>query len=208
MWNTEKKAVIEAAQQLAQSGLVVGTSGNVSMRLKERDGHEMLAITPSGRYYDLLQVDDIVIVGFDGERIEGELNASIETMMHIEIYRARKKVNAIIHTHPVFSSAISVAGLDIPPILDDQVVYIGGEIKVAEYAIPGSPELAKNVVSALGPKNAVILANHGALSVGSDMREAFTNCERLENTAKIYIYALSAGKINLLPAAALELKQA
>jgi len=208
MWNSEKKAVLEAAQQMAQKGLVVGTSGNVSMRLKDPSGRELLAITPNARYYDSLDVDDIVVADFEGERVEGELTTSIEKMLHIGVYKARKKVNAIIHTHPVFGSVISVAGLEIPAILDDQVTYIGGEIKVAEYALPGSPELVENVLSALGPRNAVLLANHGTLSVGRDMREAFTVCELVEKTAKIYVYALSLGRVNPLPDEAAEVEKA
>jgi L-fuculose-phosphate aldolase len=208
IWHSEKKAVLEAAQQMAQKGLVVGTSGNVSMRLKDPSGRELLAITPNARYYDLLNVDDIVVADFDGENVEGELATSIEKMLHIGIYKARKKVNAIVHTHPVFCSVISVAGLEIPEILDDQVTYIGGAIKVAEYALPGTEELVKNVLSALGPRNAAILANHGALSVGRNMREAFTVCELLEKTAQIYVYALSLGKVNPLLAEAAEVEKA
>lgn len=208
IWNSEKKAVLEAAQQMAQKGLVVGTAGNVSMRISEPGGRQLLAITPNNRYYDLLDVDDIGIVDFEGECVEGELTASIETMLHIGIYRARTKVNAVIHTHPVFGSILSVIGAEIPPILDDQVTYLGGEIKVAEYSLPGSQELVKNAVPALGPRNAVILANHGTVTVGRDMREAFTNCEMLEKTARIYIYALGAGKIKPLPTDALEMEKA
>jgi len=208
IWNSEKKAVLEAAQQMAQKGLVVGTSGNVSMRISEPGGRQLLAITPNNRYYDLLDVDDIGIVDFEGECVEGELTSSIETMLHIGIYKARKKVNAVIHTHPVFGSILSVIGAEIPPILDDQVTYLGGEIKVTEYSLPGSQELVRNVVPALGPRNAVILANHGTVTVGRDMREAFTNCEMLEKTARVYIYALGAGKINPVPPDALEMEKA
>jgi len=208
MWKSEKKAVIEAAQEMAKKGLVVGMAGNVSLRLKDSSGRELLAITPSGRHYDSLEVDDIVIVDFEGQRVEGELRASIEVMMHIEVYKARKKVNAIVHAHPVFCSVIAVAGLEIPPLIDEQVTYIGGEIKVAMYALPGTPELAKNAASALGPRNAVILANHGALSVGRDLREALTICELLETTAKIYIHALGLGKVQPLPAEVVELEKA
>ena len=208
IWHSEKKAVLEAAQQMAHKGLVVGTSGNVSMRLKDPSGRELLAITPNARYYDLLDVDDIVVADFDGENVEGELATSIEKMLHIGLYRARNKVNAIVHTHPVFCSVISVAGLEIPEILDDQVTYIGGAIKVAEYALPGTQELVKNVLSALGPRNGAILANHGALSVGRNIREAFTVCELLEKTAQIYVYALSLGKVNPLLAEAAEVERA
>jgi L-fuculose-phosphate aldolase len=208
MWESEKKTVIEMAQEMARKGLVVGTAGNVSLRLKDPSGRELMAITPSGRYYDSLKVDDIVVVDFEGQRVEGKLKASIETVMHIEVHKARKKVNAVVHAHPAFCSAIAVAGLDIPPLIDEQVIYIGGEIKVAQYALPGTPELAKNAVAALGPRNAVILANHGVLSVGRDMREALTICELAEEMAKIYVSALSLGKVNPLPAEVVELEKA
>jgi L-fuculose-phosphate aldolase len=207
-WRAEKEAVMKAAQQMAEKGLVVGTSGNVSMRLGEPGGRELVAITPNNRYYDLINIDDIGIVDFDGNLVEGELITSIETMLHIGIYKERKKVNAVIHTHPVFSSVFSITGQAIPAILDDQITYLGGEIKVADYSLPGSQELVQNVVPALGQRNAVILSNHGAVTVGRDMREAFTNCEMLEKTARIYIYTLSAGKINTVPVAALEMEQA
>ena len=208
MWDSEKKAVIEAAQEMARKGLVVGTAGNVSLRLTDPGGRKLLAITPSGCRYDSLEVGDIVVVDFGGQRVEGKLNASIEMMMHLEVYKARQKVNAVVHAHPVFCSVIAVAGLEVPPIIDEQVTYIGGEIKVAEYALPGSRELARNAVSALGPRNAVILANHGALSVGRDLREALTICELLENTARIYICALGLGKVNPLPAEVVRLEKA
>jgi ribulose-5-phosphate 4-epimerase/fuculose-1-phosphate aldolase len=208
MWDSEKKVVIEAAREMAKKGLVVGTAGNISLRVKATNGRELLAITPSGRYYDSLKVDDIVVVDFAGQRVEGELKATIETVMHIEVHKARKKINAVVHAHPPFCSALAVAGMDIPPLIDEQVVLIGGEIKVAQYALPGTPELARSAVTALGPRNAVILANHGVLAVGRDMREALTICELAEEMAKIYVSALGLGKVNLLPAEVVELEKA
>ena len=208
MWDSEKKEVLEVAQEMDRRGLVEGTSGNVSMRLEDPGGRGLVAITPNNRHYDSMKMDDIQVVDFEGQHIEGELTTSVETMLHIGIYKARKKVNAIVHTHPVFGSVLAVARQEIPPILDDQVTYLGGEIGVAAYALPGSEELASSVVSALGPKNAVLLENHGALTVGRDMREAFVNCKVLEKTARIYIYALSLGKVNPLPKEAFELEQA
>jgi len=208
MWESEKKTVIEAAQEMESKGLVVGTAGNISLRLKDPDGRELLAITPSGRYYDSLKPDDIVVVDFAGQKVEGELKATIETVMHIEVHKARRKINAVVHAHPPFCSAISIAGMDIPPLIDEQVILIGGEIKVAQYALSGTPELAKNAVEALGPRNAVILANHGVLSVGRDMREALTFCELAEELAKIYVSALGLGKVNQLAPEVVRLEKA
>lgn len=208
MWESEKKQVIEAAQEMGRKRLVVGTAGNISIRLKDPAGRELLAITPSGHAYDSLKVDDIVVVDFAGQRVEGQLKASIETPMHIEVLKARKKMNAVVHAHPAFCSAIAVVRLDIPPLIDEQVILIGGEIKVAEYAFPGTPDLAKNAVAGLGPRNAVILANHGVLTVGRDMHEALAFCELTEELAKIYVSALGLGKVNQLPVESIELLKA
>jgi L-fuculose-phosphate aldolase len=208
MWESQKIEVLEAAQQMCQEGFVVGTSGNVSLRFKDPEGQEAVAITPSGCHYDTMKTNDIVIVDLEGQRLEGELTPSIETTLHIGIYKVRKKVNAVIHTHPVYGSIIAVAGLEIPGILDDQVTQIGGEIRVAPYAISGSPEMAANVIASLGPRNAVLMANHGAIAVGRNMREAFTMCKLAEKTARIFISALALGKVNLLPAEAAEVEKA
>ncbi len=198
-WNPEKTQVLEAAQLMAQKGLVAGTSGNVSMRIDSGDGRELIAITPNALYYDRMGVDDIVVADFEGNNVEGELRLSIEKMLHIGIYKARKKVNAVIHSHPVYGNILSVAGMEIPEILDDQVTYLGGRIKLARYAIPGTPDLVDSALEALGPRNGALLANHGAVSVGRDMKEAFVACELLERTAQIYVFAMLLGKITPLP---------
>lgn len=208
MWESQKIEVLEAAQQMCQEGFVVGTSGNVSLRFTDPRGQEAVAITPSGCHYDTMKTNDIVIVDLEGQRLEGELTPSIETTLHTGIYKVRNKVNAVIHTHPVYGSIIAVAGLEIPAILDDQVTQIGGEIRVAPYAISGSSEMAANVIASLGPRNAVLMANHGAIAVGRNMREAFTMCKLAEKTARIFISALALGKVNLLPAEAAEVEKA
>jgi L-fuculose-phosphate aldolase len=207
-WQEEKRLVLETSQKMVAKSLVVGKSGNVSLRLPPEGGRELLAITPTSRYYDLLAVDDIQVIDFDTEPVEGNLPPSSETLLHIGIYRARQNINAVIHTHSVFAGAVSVAGLEIPAILDDQVTFIGGEIRLAEYALPGSGEVVNHVIAALGERNAVLLPNHGAIGIGRTMREAFTVCELLEKTAKIYLCALALGKVNPLPAEAIEVGKA
>jgi L-fuculose-phosphate aldolase len=198
-WHPEKKQVLEAARLMAEKGLVVGTSGNVSMRIESDDGRELMAITPNALYYDRMEVDDIVVADFEGENVEGELRLSIEKMLHIGIYKARKKVNAVIHSHPIFGNIVSVAGLEIPEILDDQVTYLGGEIKLAKYAIPGTADLVESALEALGPRNGALLANHGAVSIGRDMKEAFVACELLERTSQIYVFSMLLVKVVPLP---------
>jgi len=207
-WREEKKIVLEAARKMLEKGLVVGTAGNVSLRLPPEGKRELLAITPSSRHYDSLGVDDIQIIDFETKSVEGELPPSIETILHIGIYRTRENINAVMHTHSVFASAVSVAGLDIPSILEDQVAFLGGEIKRAKHALTGSQEQVANVLAALEDRSAVLLPNHGAAGVGRTMRDALTACELIEKTARIYLLALSTGKVNQLPAEALEAEKA
>lgn len=200
-WINEKKEVLEVARSMFEKGLVAGTSGNVSMRLAEE---ELLAITPSRKAYDMLTVDDIQVIDFEGEPVEGELIPSSEALLHIDIYRARKDVRAVVHTHSIFASILAVARLEIPPILDEQVILTGGEVKVAEYAPPGSEELARNALAALEKRNAVILANHGLVSLGKTVQEALTVAEVVERIARIYVHTLLLNRVNALPAEAVE----
>jgi ribulose-5-phosphate 4-epimerase/fuculose-1-phosphate aldolase len=193
-WLKEKKEVLAAARKMLDEGLVTGTAGNVSRRLEPEGGRSLLAITPSSREYYSLAPDDIQILDFDAQKVEGDLPPSVETLLHIGIYRARPDVNAIIHSHSVYATAVAVAGLAIPPVLEDQVARLGGEIKLAAYAPSGTPELAKNAVAALGDRNAVLLANHGAVGAGVDMPTAFQAAELLEKTARIYLLARLAGR--------------
>jgi L-fuculose-phosphate aldolase len=207
-WREARKTVLEAARRMSEKGLVVGSSGNISLRLPPEGERQLLAITPTSRHYDSLKVDDIQIVDFDDQKVAGKLPPSIETPLHIGIYQARNNVNAVIHTHSVFASAAAVAGLDIPPILDDQMAFLGGEIKLAGHALSGTPEQVANVIAALGDRSAVLLPNHGAVGTGLTMRDAFTACELIEKTAQIYLLALAAGKVNQLPVKAQEIEKA
>jgi L-fuculose-phosphate aldolase len=197
-WLIEKTLVLTTARKMAEAGLVVGTSGNVSLRLSSENGRELLAITPTSRYYDLLAPEDVPVIDFETEPVDGELPPSSESLLHIVIYQARKNVRAIIHTHSVYASALAVAHLGIPAILEDQMASIGGEVKVAEYAPSASDELSQNVIAALEERNAVLLMNHGMLGMGKDMCEAFAVCELVEKTAKAFYLASTMGEVHLL----------
>jgi L-fuculose-phosphate aldolase len=201
-WNQEKQLVLEMSRMMVKRGLVVGTAGNISLRLNVDNEPELLAITPSSRHYDSLDIDDIQVIDFNSNHVEGELIPSIETLLHIGIYRARKGINAVIHTHSVFASVISVIDSEIPPIMEDQVMSIGGEIRIAEYTPPQSPRKIANVLKALEDRFGVLLAHHGAIGIGGTIQEAFDNCEIIEKTSKIYYLALSLGEVKLLTAEA------
>ncbi|HOP25389.1 MAG TPA: class II aldolase/adducin family protein [Defluviitoga sp.] len=196
MFEKEKLELIEYGIKVFKSGLVHGTGGNLSLRVgKEGD---MYLITPSGIDYEQIVPEDIVVMSMIGEVVEGDKKPSIEHSMHREVYINRKDVNAIIHTHPLFSTALSITRQPLPPI-ESTIVFMGGTIQVAEYARHGSVELAMNVVKALGDKQAVLLANHGQLAVGESLPEALNNCVGVEFCAQMYILAASIGNVHPIP---------
>jgi L-fuculose-phosphate aldolase len=190
-----KSSIIKTGCALLDKGLVTGTWGNVSARLP---GTKYIAVTPSGRSYHSLAGEDIVITDLDGKVVKGRLTPSSELPMHLAIYQARTDVDAIIHTHSVFASSCAVARKNIPPIIEDLVQMAGGSIDVAEYALPGTRELADNVVRALGIKRAALLANHGMVCCAHSLSEALLMSELVEKAAQIYIYAQQAGGAYIL----------
>ena len=197
-WQIEKTLVLEAALKLVERGLVLGKAGNVSQRLKQTDGPDLLVITPTSRYYDSLAAEDMPVVDFDGQIVDGRLAPSSELRLHLAIYASRLDAGAVVHTHSVHASALAVAGIGIPAVLDEEVASLGGDIKVADYGASGSEALARNAVEALGDRNAVILANHGAVGIGKTLRDALDACELVEKAARVYLLALAAGKVNRL----------
>lgn len=178
------QAVIDYAHQMTAKGLIAGTWGNISVRIPQT---ELLAITPSGRDYMTLTTEDIAIVNLQGEWVGGNHKPSSELPLHLAVYRARQDVGAIIHTHSIYASACAASRKSIPAIIEDVAMMNGGDIEVADYAANGSAELATNCVRALGDRQAVLLANHGMIGCGANLKEAMTMCELVEKTAHIYI---------------------
>ena len=179
------------------SDLTIETWGNISVRSETGE----ICITPSGMPYQEITPSDLVFLDAEGNVTEGNRIPSIETQMHVLIYQNRPDVQAILHTHPVASTVFGVLRKPIPVITDEIAQAIGGEISVAEYALPGTKELAENAVRALGEKNACLLANHGAVCVGKDLAACFKVATVLETGAEIYQKALAisngAGQVEL-----------
>lgn len=186
-----KKFIVDCGMKMLNSGLTVETWGNISVRDPETG---LFYVTPSGMPYDIITPEDVVVMDKDLNIVEGNRKPTIESGMHIGIMNVRPDVNAVIHTHPVDSQIFACLHMDIPPIIDEAAQLLGGTVKCARYALPGSPELAENVIEALGDGAACLMANHGAVGVGKDMDTAFRVCTVLEMTAKIYHAALTIGK--------------
>ncbi len=192
-----KEKVVKAGLELVKSGLIARTWGNVSCRIDD----EYFVITPSGRSYESLTPDDIVIVKIEDCSYESEIKPSSEKGVHATAYKLRPDVNFVIHTHQKNASAVSFLGYDINMIPEESRNIIGSDIPVASYGLPGTGKLRKGVTAALerSDSKAVIMAHHGALCVGSDYDEAFAVARELEKVCgKFLLDRLEAvsGKIS------------
>ena len=187
-----KQLIVDSGLELVAKGLTVETWGNISARDPETG---KIYLTPSAMSYHTITPDDIVVMDEDGNVLEGTRKPTIEWSMHTGVYKARKDINAIIHTHPLHSQVFGVLHMDIPVVIDEAAQVFGGPVEVTNYALPGSEELAQETIRAIGEKGcACIIANHGAVCAGRDMKSAFKTCTVLEMTAEIYYKALAVGK--------------
>jgi len=198
-WQSEKNLIVQGVKQITKLGLSLPTNGNVSIRLKEQGSPDLIAITPTRKNSLNLVEDDITIINFDAESLKEDQIPSTESLMHIAIYKIRPDINAVIHAHSTYASVAAITGIEIPPVLDEMVISIGGTISLSPYAFPGSEKLAQNISQSLTDKNSALLQNHGAVAIGRNLAEAIDICVLTEKVAEIFIKALQVGKINELP---------
>ena len=191
-----REEVARVAKQLIDSGLVTGTSGNVSARTPEGD----VLVTPSGIDYEVLKPEDVVLVDVEGMVLEGSLEPSSETPMHTGVYRARAKVGAVVHTHSIYATTLACLGWPIPPVhYMLTTLSEDGQVPLAPYTTYGTEELAGYASDALGEsRNACLLQNHGTITVGESPEEAFARTVVLEEMAEIYYRTRIAGEPVLL----------
>lgn len=191
-----REEVARTARQMVSSGLVTETSGNVSVRTPEGD----VLVTPSGLAYEVLKPEDVVLVSFEGKVLEGSLAPSSETPIHTGIYRLRPQAGAVVHTHSPYATTLACLGWEIPPVhYMLTALSEDGRVPLAPYATYGTEELAGYATEALGEsRNACLLQNHGAITVGESAGEAFSRAVILEEMAGIYYRASLAGEPLLL----------
>src|SRR5512136_123368 len=176
-----KKLIVDTAQKLVAKGYLMATGGNISVRIT---GQDAFAITPSNYDYMKMTPDDICVLGLDLQPLEGELKPSVESGMHAAIYRVRGDVNAIVHTHQVYTSALTLIKASIPALFDEQARFLGRSVEIIPYAPSGTSSLAKTVARHVRDhNNAYMMQNHGALVFGHDMERAVHNVEVLEKCA-------------------------
>ncbi|SDS65398.1 hypothetical protein SAMN04489716_1281 [Actinoplanes derwentensis] len=203
-YRLSRQHVVDMCRTMLDRGYLKATEGNVSVRIP---GHKLYAVTPSNYDYDKMRVDDICIVDFDGKHVPdpdgaGGLVPSIECGMHANVYRERPDVNAIVHTHQPFASALAFLRKPIPALTDEQVRFLGKEVAIIDYAPSGTGFLAKNVQKKVASgDNAFIIANHGVVALGTDPDRAVFNMALLEKVSIAYLMALTseAGKVYTIP---------
>lgn len=186
-----KEMIVEAGRKMYNTGLVAGTSGNISMRNPDKE--DSFFITPSSMAYNQIQEHDIVEINSKGEPYIKGLRPSSEWQMHVCVYERFKKYNAIVHTHSTFATSFAVTHEDIPLILIEMRPYLGGDLHVAPYRPAGSKELGEVILPYLEDRNSCLLANHGTISCGETLEDAFMAAEYVEDAAKIYYYAKTSG---------------
>ena len=181
-----RRDIAAAARQLAASGLLIGTAGNVSVR-----AGDLVAVTPTGAVLAELTPDQVTVVDHDGRVVAGDLAPTSEIDLHLGLYR-RYGTGAVVHTHAPMSTAVACV-LDELPCIHYQMLALGGSIRVAPYHTFGTPELAEAVVAALDGRTGALMSNHGAVTHGGTLTTAVENALLLEWAAGLYWHAAALG---------------
>ena len=191
-----RRAIIAKCRWMNAEGLNQGTSGNISVRHKDR-----MLITPTSTPYDIMEPEMIASMPLEGERgvWDGPLKPSVEWPFHLDILKARADVGAIVHTHATYCTVLAIAQKTIPPVHYMIAAFGGNEIRCAPYARYGTKELSENALAALKDRNGCLLANHGMIAVGSNLDKAMWLATELETLAKQYYLSLQIGGPKLLP---------
>ncbi len=187
--------IVAFGRRLVTARLTTGTGGNLSF-FDRKEG--LVAIKPSGVDYFEMKPEDVALFEPDGTPVEVPKKPSSETAMHLEMYRRRDDIHAVVHTHSVFATTIACMGWELPAV-HYLVGFSGYKVPLAAYATFGTDELARNTADALGSFNAVLMANHGLLAVGPSLLRAFTTAEEVELVAQIYVRAKAMGEPVILP---------
>lgn len=189
MYNQVRTQIRDFGRRLLEQGLTTGSGGNLSQALREQN---LMAISPSGIDYDAIACQDVSLVDFSGKLIDGRQPSS-EWQLHLEVYRKRPEIQAVVHSHSRFATTLAVLHRPLPACHYLIGYAATSEIRVAPYATFGTWELAEVTVSALGSDNCVLMANHGLLAVGTSLEKAFATALHCEEVAEIYCRAKALG---------------
>ena len=187
-----RSEIVVFGKKMLEKGLVTGTGGNLSVRSGRR-----VVLSPSGVEYETMKPEDVAVVDLEGWLLEGGMKPTSEMSLHLALYHARPDITAVVHTHSPYACVLACLGREIPPF-HYLVALVGRKIPVAPYACFGTPELARSTVEVMGEGKAALLANHGIVSVGGSLIEAFRVAETVEFLAMVFSRALSLGEPRVL----------
>ena len=191
MSSAEARRMALCCRQLAAQGLIAGRDGNLSVRLAA----DRVLVTPSGHLKALVSARDMVEVNLGGKpRRAGARKPTSELDLHLRILRHRPDVHAVVHAHPPMATAFAVAGEEIPANLLPELIFVVGPVPLVPYGTPGTPELGDRVMPYLQGHDALLLANHGAVTMGKTLDEAWIRMESLEHCARIILAARLIGR--------------
>ena len=190
-----RQDIVEVGRLVYQKGWVAANDGNISIRLDQ----ETILSTPTGVSKGMMHPDDLITVDYEGNKILGRLERTSEISMHLTIYKMRPDVQAVVHAHPPVSTGFATAGLSLNKALLPEVVIGLGCVPLAEYGLPGTPELTEPMLPLIPKYDAILLANHGAVSYGKDVMQAFFRMETVEHFARINLVAEILGGPRVLP---------
>ncbi|MFV2120864.1 class II aldolase/adducin family protein [Streptomyces sp. Act-28] len=177
-----REALVATARRTVAEGLVVGTSGNVSVRVGD-----LLLVTPSGVPYSRLTADDVVAVDLDGRPVRGTLPPTSELPAHLAVHRSTD-AGAVVHTHAVHATAVSTLVDELPPV-HYVTAALGGPVRVAPYALYGTREPADHMLTALAGRTACLLRNHGTIAYGATLDQAYDRTAQLEWMCRVWLAA-------------------
>jgi L-fuculose-phosphate aldolase len=190
----EREQVCAYGRRMVADRLVVGSSGNISVR-----SGDLVAVTPTGIEYAELVPASVTVIDSSGNRVDGDLAPTSEVPLHLELYRQDSGRRAIVHTHAPHATAASTLVGELPAI-HYVMGLLGGSVRVAGYARFGTPELAAAAAAALADRHGCLLANHGAVTVGGTLEAAYERAVQLEWLCQVWLVASAAGRPKLLPA--------
>ena len=195
-FNQARQEISQTCRELARTGLVLGTAGNVSVRLSRAGLPDAYAITATGADFSAMEPEDVVLVDADGALLDGALQPTSELGLHLGLYRSTD-TGAIVHTHAPMATALSCV-LDELPCIHYQMLTLGGAVPVAAYGTFGTAELVHSVLGAMEGRPAVLMANHGALTHGQSLELAVAHTMLLEWACEMYWRAASIGTPRVL----------
>jgi L-fuculose-phosphate aldolase len=190
-----RQDIVDIGRLVYQKGWVAANDGNISIRLDD----ERILATPTNISKGMMQLDDLIIVDREGNKLEGRRECTSEILMHLAIYKMRRDVRAVVHAHPPVATGFAAAGLSLSKAMLPEIVIGLGCVPLAAYGLPGTPELTERMLPLIPKYDAILLANHGAVAYGGEVYQAFFRMETVEHCARINLVAELLGGPKILP---------